>query len=124
MDYRAELDSVLHPSRERPDVTERAEPPPAAPPREEDPRAQTVRVRLELAVRELDAEIAGLTQERNGLDDEIAQASAQRARYADLAALEPAVFAHLIAVLKLEGPAGDAPEDGYEDRLAEALRDA
>lgn len=119
MDY---IDPTLHPSGERPDVTERAEPHPAAPPREEDPRAERLRLQLALAVRELESEIAGLTQERDGLDDEIAQASAQRARYADLAALEPAVFAHLIAVLKLEGPAGDAPEDAYGEHLAEALR--
>lgn len=119
MDY---IDPAFHPSGERPDdVTERAEPiRPAAPPRDENPRAARVRLQLMLAVRELDAEITGLTQECAGLQEEIGKAAKQRERLADLANLEPVVLEHVIAVLKLEGPAGDA----YDEHLAEAMRNA
>lgn len=123
MDY---IDPALHPPGERPDdVTERAEPiRPAAPPREEDPRAAHVRVQLELAIRQLNADIAQLEHERDGLNEEITAARLERDQLARLAALDPPMFEHLIAVLQLEGPAGDAPEDGYDEHLAEAMRNA
>lgn len=125
MDYRAESDPTLHSSgsdrmsQPTPNLT-----PPAAPPRAEDPRVARVRTQLELAVRQLEADITGLQEERDGLEREIAKARQQRERLRDLAALEPAVLDHLLAVLGLEGPAGDAPEDPYDEHLAEALRHA
>lgn len=99
MDYRAELD-------------------PGSPLRTAG-RAQRVRVQLELAIRELDSAIAGLSQELEGVQREIEVARVQRETLAKLEGLDPAVFDHLIALLRL-----DAPEDDYDEHLAEALRDA